>query len=141
MNVVFYLKMADALRDSGLDLIREYIPNSPVHNPEDEPGQYNNPYVPNSLVYYPPSPEYTPSVITTIPGLNLLEEEKEEENVHIKFFDPPASPPPNDVSFDVSSSGPSQLQTTSIHPTSDAAIILHPEPSGPQQGMPIAVLP
>ena len=67
--------MADALRDSGLDLIREYIPDSPVYNPEDEPGQYNKPYVPPSPVYYPPSPEYTPSAITTIPGLTLLEEE------------------------------------------------------------------
>ena len=90
-------------------------------------------------MYYPPSPEYTPSAITTIPGLNLLEEEK-EENVHIKFLDPPASPQPNgDVSLDISSSGPSQLQTASVHPTSDAAIILHPEPSGPPQGMPILV--
>ena len=32
MNVVFYLKMADALRDAGWDLIREYIPDSPVMN-------------------------------------------------------------------------------------------------------------
>ena len=108
--------MADALRDSGLDLIREYIPDSPVYNPEDEPGQYNIPYVPPSPVYHPPSPEYTPSAIT-IPGLNLLEEEKEED-VHIKLTDPPASPPPNgDVSLDVSSSGPPQLQTASMHPT------------------------
>ena len=137
MNVVFYLKMADALRDSGLDLIREYIPDSPVYNPEDEPGQYNIPYVPLSPVYYPPSPEYTPSAITTIPGLDLLEEEK-EENVDIKFTEPPASPPPDgDVSLDVSSSALPQLQTASINPTSDAAIILHPEPSGPPQGMPI----
>ena len=90
-------------------------------------------------MYYPPSPAYTPSTITTIPGLDLLEEEKEED-VHIKFTDPPASPPPNgDVSLDVSSSGPSQLQTTSMNPTSNAAIILHPEPSGPPQGMPIPV--
>ena len=116
MNIVLYLKMADVLRDSGLDLIREYIPDSPVYNPEDEPGQYNIPYVPPSPVYHPPSPEYTPSAIT-IPGLNLLEEEKEED-VHIKLTDPPASPPPNgDVSLDVSSSGPPQLQTASMHPT------------------------
>ena len=123
MNVVFYLKMADALRDSGLDLIREYIPDSPVYNPEDEPGQYNKPYVPQSPVYQPFSPDYTPSAITKIPGLDLLEEEN-EEGVHIKFADPPASPP---------------LQTASMHPTSDAAIILHPEPSGPPQSMPIPV--
>ena len=97
------MKMTDALRDSGLNLIRQYIPDSPVHNPEDEPNQYNNPHVPPSPVYYPPSPEYTPSAITTIPGLTLLEEDKKEENVHTKFLDPPASPPPNDVS----SSGPS----------------------------------
>ena len=138
MNIVFYLKMTDALRDSGLDLIREYIPDSPVYNPEDEPGQYNIPYVHPSPVYYPPSSEYTPSAITTVPELALIEEKK-EENFHIKFLDPPASPPPNDVSFDVSSSRPSQLQTPSMHPTSDAVIILHPEPSGPPQGMPIPV--
>ena len=87
-------------------------------------------------MYYPPSPEYTPSAITTIPGQYLLEEEEKEENVHIKFLDPPTSPPPNG---DVSSSGPLQLQTASVHPTSDAAIILHPEPSGPPQDMPIPV--
>ena len=129
--------MADALRDSGLDLIREYIPDSPVYNPEDELGQYNIPYVQPSPVYYPPSPEYTPSAITTVPELDLIEEEKKEENVHIKFLDPPASPPPCDVSFDVSPSGQSQLQNASVHHTSDAAIILHPESSGPPQGMPI----
>ena len=49
-------------------------------------------------------------------------------------------PPPDcDVSLDVSSSGPPQLQTASINPTSDVAIILHPEPSRPPQGMPIPV--
>ena len=143
MNIVFYLKMADALRDSGLNLIREYIPDSPVYNPEDEPGQYNIPYVPPSPVYpspmyNPPSPEYTPSAITTVPELDLIEQKK-EENVHIKFLDPPASPPPSDVSFDVSPSGPSQLQTASVHPTSTAAIILHSEASEPPQGMPIPV--
>ena len=139
MNVVLYLKMADALRDSGLDLIREYIPDSPVYNPEDVPGQYTIPHVPQSPVYQPSSPEYTPSAITKILGLDLLEEE-DEEGAHIKFTDPPASPAPNgDVSLDVSSNGPMQLQTASVHPTSDAAIILHPEPSGPPQGMPIPV--
>ena len=139
MNVVFYLKMADALRDSGLDLIREYIPDSPIYNPEDEPGQYNKPYVPPSPVYQPPLPEYTPSAITKIPGLDLLEEEN-EEGAHIKFAVPPASLPSNgDASMDVSSSRPTQLQTASVHPTSDVAIILHLEPSGPPQGMPIPV--
>ena len=63
----------------------------------------------------------------------------QEENVHIKFLDPPASPPPNDVSFDVSPSGSSQLQTASVHPTSTASITLHPESSGPPQGIPIPV--
>ena len=41
--------------------------------------------------------------------------------------------------MDVSSSGPTQLHTASVHPTSDASIILQPEPSGPLQGMPIPV--
>ena len=135
MNILLYLKIADALRESGLDLIREYIPDSPVYNPEDEPGQYNLSYVPHSPVYRPPSPDYTPSAITSVPELN-----EPEEGAHIKFADPPASPPPNgDVSMDVSSSGPTQLHTASVHPTSDASIILHPEPSGPPQGMPIPV--
>ena len=89
--------MADSLRDSGLDLIREYIPDSPVYNSEDEPSQYNIPYVPPSPVYptpvyNPPSPEYTPSDITTVPELDLIDRKK-EENVHIKILDPPASPP------------------------------------------------
>ena len=130
--------MADSLRDSGLDLIREYIPDCPVYNPEDEPSQYNIPYVPPSPVYpspvyNPPSPEYTPSAITTVPELDLIEEKKEEK-VHIKFLDPPVSSPPSDVS-----SGPSQLQNASVHPTSTASITLHPETSGPPQGMPIPV--
>ena len=136
--MLFLLEDGRLLRDSGLDLIREYIPDSPVYNPEDEPSQYNIPYVPPSPVYNPPSPEYTPSAITTVPELDLIDKKK-EENVHIKILDPPASPPPSDVSFDVSLSGPSQLQTASVHPTSTAAIILHPESSGPPQGMPIPV--
>ena len=135
MNILLYLKMADALRESGLDLTREYIPDFPVYNPEDEPSKYNLPHVPHSPVYRPPSPVYTPSAITSFPELD-----EPEESAHIKFADPLASPPPNgDVSMDVSSSGPTQLHTASMHPTSDAAIILHPEPSGPPQGMPIPV--
>ena len=130
--------MADLLRDSGLDLIREYIPDSPVYNPEDEPSQYNIPYVPPppvypSPVYNPPSPEYAPSTITTVSELDLIDRKK-EQNVHIKFLDPPASPPPSDMA-----SGPSQLQTASVHHTSPAADTLHPESSGSPQGMPIPV--
>ena len=61
--------MADPMRDSGLDLIREYIPDSPVYTPEDEPSQYDILYVPASSVYptpayNPPTPEYIPSLIT-----------------------------------------------------------------------------
>ena len=156
--------MADSLRDSGLNLIREYIPDSPVYTPEDEPSQYNIPYVPSSPVYptpvyNPPTPEYTPSFITTVPELNLVNMKKEEnihikfldppasptpndmpsespqqQNVHIKFLDPPASPPPNDVT-----TGTSHLQTTPMQHTSPAADTLHPESSGPPQGMPIPV--
>ena len=127
--------MADSLRDSGLNLIREYMPDSPVYTPEDEPSQYNIPYIPSSPVYptpeYNPStPEYTPSFITTVPELNLVEEMK-EENTNIKFLDPPASPPPSDVT--------SHLQTTPMQHTSPAADNLHPESSGPPQGMPIPV--
>ena len=125
--------MADSLRDSGLNLIRKYIPDSPGYTPEDEPSQYNIPYVPSSPVYptpeYNPStPEYTPSFITTVPELNLVEEKK-EENTHIKFLEPPASPPPSDVT--------SHLQTTPMQHTSPAAD--NPESSRPPQGMPIPV--
>ena len=123
------------MREPDLDLIREYIPDSPVYNPEDEPGQYNLPYVPHSPVYSPPSPDYIPSAISSVPELDEL-----EEGAHIKFADPPTSPPPNgDVSMDVSSNGPTQLHTASVHPTSDASIILHPESSGPPKGKPIPV--
>ena len=130
--------MADSLRDSGLNLIREYIPDSPVYTPEDEPSQYNTLYVPSSPVYptpeyNPPTPEYTPSFITTGPELNLVDMKK-EENIHIKFLDPPASPPPNDVI-----TGTTHLQTTPMQHTSPAADNLHPESSGPPQGMPIPV--
>ena len=156
--------MADSLKASGLDLIREYIPDSPVYNPEDEPCQYNIPYVPPSPVYptpvyNPTSPEYTPSAITTVPELDLIDMKKEQnvhikfldppaspspsgmpsessqlQNVHIKFLDPPASPPSSDVP-----SGSSHLLTTSVQYTSPAADTLHTESSGPPQGMPIPV--
>ena len=69
------------LRASGL----EYIPDSPEYNPEDEPGQYNIPYVPQSQP--PEVPDYQPSANTNVP-------EPEEEEAHVKFADPPASPPP-----------------------------------------------
>ena len=93
--------MADPLRDSGLDLIREYIADSPVYTPEDEPSQYDIPYVPSSPVYptpvyNPPTPEYIPSLITAVPELNLSDRKK-KENIHIKFLDPPASPPPSSM--------------------------------------------
>ena len=99
---MFYLKIADSLRDSGLNLIKEYIPDTPVYTPEDESSQYNIPYVPSSPVYptpeyNPPTPEYTPSFITTVPELNLVDMKK-EENIHIKFLDPPASPTSNGMS-------------------------------------------
>ena len=52
-------------RASGLDLIREYIPDSPEYNPEDAPGQYNIPYV---LQLQPPEvPNYQPSTTTNVP--------------------------------------------------------------------------
>ena len=91
--------MADSLRDSDLDLIREYIPDSPVYTPEDEPSQYDIPYVPASPVYptpvyNPPTPEYIPSLITAVPEVDLTDRKK-EENIHIKFLDPPASPTPD----------------------------------------------
>ena len=62
--------------------------------------------------YNPSTPEYTPSFITTVPELNLVEEKK-EENTDIKFLESPASPPPSDVT--------SHLQTTPMQHTSPAA--------------------
>ena len=118
--------MADPMRDSGLDLIREYIPNFPVYTPEDEPSQYDIPYVPASPVYptpayNPPTPEYIPSLITEVPELDLSDKKKEED-MHIKFLDPPASPLPSSMQ--------------SISPAADT---LQPDSSGPPQGMPIPV--
>ena len=112
------------LRASGWDLIREYIPDSPEYNPEDKPGQYNIPYVPQSQP--PEVPDYQPSATTNVP-------EPEEEEAHVKFADPPASPPPTgDVLMETTPgilSIPGQLHA-SVHPTSDADIILHSENSG-----------
>ena len=121
------------LRASGLDLIREYIPNSPEYNPEDEPGQYNIPYVPQSQP--PEVPDYQPSATTNVP-------EPAEEEAHVKFADPPASPPPTgDVLMDTTPGIPSlpdQLHA-SVHPISDADIILHSENSGPPKGKSLQV--
>ena len=121
------------LRASG-DLIREYIPDSPEYNPEDVPGQYNIPYVPE--LQPPEVPDYQPSIITNVP-------EPEEEEAHVKFAHPLASPPPtDDVLMEITPSIPSipgQLHT-SVHPTSDADIILHPENSGPPKGKPLQVI-
>ena len=111
--------MVDPIRDSGLDLIREYIPDSPVYTPEDEPGQYNIPYVPASPEY--PTPEYTPSLTTEVPELDLSNRKKEEDK-HIKFLNPPASPQPSGMQC--------------ISPAADT---MQPDSSGPPQGMPIPV--
>ena len=117
--------MADPMRDSGLDLIREYIPDSPVYTPEDEPGQYDIPYVPASPgyptpAYNPPTPEYTPSLITEVSELDLSDKKKEEDK-HIKFLNP-TSPQPS-----------------SMQCISPAADTMQPDSSGPPQGMPIPV--
>ena len=47
-------------------------------------------------------------------------ESSQQQNVHIKFLDPPASPPPSSMQY-----------------TSPAAYTLQPDSSGPPQGMPI----
>ena len=122
------------LRASGLDLIREYIPDSPEYHPEDETDQYNIPYVPQTQP--PEVPDYQPSAIINVSEL-------EEEEVHVKFADPPASPPPTgDVLMETTPGTPSlpgQLHA-SVHPTSDANIILHSENSGPPKGKPLQVI-
>ena len=143
--------MAHPLRESGLDLIREYIPDSPVYTPEDEPSQYDIPYVPSSpvyptRVYNPPTSEYIPSLITAVPELDLIDRKK-KENIHIKFLDPPASPTPDGMPSESSqqqnvhikfldppaSPPPSSMQYTA------AADTLQPDSSGSPQGMPIPV--
>ena len=105
------------LRASGLDLIREYIPESPEFDSEDEADDL---------------PDYQPSAICDVPEL-----EEEEEVIHKKFADSPASPPPTgDVPMDTAPGNPnlSAQIHASVHPTSDAGIILHSENSGPPQG-------
>ena len=111
------------LRASGLDLIREYIPDSPIYDPEDEADDL---------------PDYQPSAVCDVPEL-----EEEEEIIHVKFADSPASPPPTgDVPMDTAPGNPTlpgQIHA-SVHPTSDAGIILHSENSGPPQGRPLQVM-
>ena len=72
----------------------------------------------------------------------MPELEEEEEVIHEKFADSPASPPPTgDVPMDTTPGNPNlsgQIHA-SVHPTSDAGIILHSENSGPPQGRPLQV--
>ena len=136
--MLFSLEDGRSTEGFWFDLIREYIPDSPIYTPEDEPSQYDIPYVPSSPVYptpvyNPPTPEYTPSLITAVPELDLIDMKK-EENIHIKFLDPPVSPLPSDIT-----SGTSHLQTTPVQYTSPAVDTLQPDSSGPPQGMPIPV--
>ena len=117
--------MADSLNTSGLDMTRKYIPESPVYNPDNEPDLSGLPDTPSSHVYRPPSPvDYTPSAITSVPELD-----QSDQDCHIKFIHPPASPP-NDDTF---------IASLQQHTASTASIILHPEPSGPPKGKPIPV--
>ena len=84
--------MADLLNTSGLD-IREYIPESPVYNPDNEPDLSGLPYTPSSPVYRPPSlVDYTPSAITSVPELD-----QPDQDCYIKLTDPPGSPPKDDA--------------------------------------------
>ena len=106
------------LRASGLDLIREYIPELPEIDSEDEADL----------------PDYKPSAICDVPEL--------EEVIHEKFADSPASPPPTgDVPMDTTPGNPnlSGQMHASVHPNSDADIILHSVNSGPPQGRPLQV--
>ena len=117
--------MTDLLNTSGLDMIREYIPESPVYNPANDPDMSGLPYTPSSPVYRPPSPiDHTPSV-----------PDPSDQDCHIRFTDPPASPPKDDAFISLL-----QQHTVSMHPTSTASIIIHPEPSGPPKGKPIPVI-
>ena len=173
--------MAGALKESGLNLIREYIPDSPIYNPEEEPGQYNLQYVPQSPANQPAItlPEYIPSATVNVPELTEIEEdatqqcdegvlEPEEDanqpdeedghkpgndETHIKHDGSPTSPLQDEVSIDIATigttqlvtttvaTGPIQLVTASVHPTSDASIIIHSnsESSAPPQVVPIPV--
>ena len=120
------------LRESGLDLIREYLPDSPAFTPEDKEEEY----IPTTTNQYrPPTPVYTPTPITAAPG-------SVKDTEHLIFTETPASPtPPGDVSMKVASTSSGNQLHASVHPTSYAGIILHPEqmPSEPAQGMPIPV--
>ena len=116
--------MADSLNTSGLDMIREYIPESPVYNPDNRPDLSGVPYTPSSLVYRTPSPvDSSPLAITSVPELDQL-----DQDWHIRSTDPPASPPKDDAFI-------ASLQQH----TSTASIILHSEPSGPPKGKLIPV--
>ena len=123
--------MADLLSTSGLDMIREYIPETPVNNPDYELDLSGLPYIPSSPVYRPPSPvDYTPSAITSVP-----EPDQPDQDCHIRFTDPPALPPKYDAFI-----ASLQQHTASVHLTSTASIILHPEPSGQPKVKPIPVV-
>ena len=98
-------------------------------------------------VYNPPTPEYISLLITAVPEPDLSDRKK-EENIHIKFLDPPASPTPDGMPSESSQQQnvhikfldpPASPPPSSMQCTSPAANTLQPDSSGPPQGMPIPV--
>ena len=65
---------------------------------------------------------------------DMPSESSQPQNIHIKFLDPPASPLPNDIT-----NMTSYLQTTPEQTSSPEVDTLQADSSGPPQGMPIPV--